>query len=310
MKWIKKGFIFKPDGSKQWAFSHAQVPLAQTISHDRVRLYYGTRDAHNRTRTSYVEVSADNPKDILYVHPNPILELGAPGAFDDSGIMPSDIIEHNGKIYFYYVGWNTANTARYRTALGLAISEDGGKSFHKVSDGPIMDRNIVDPISVSCQSVIIEDGIWKAWYMSYTKWEEIHGKMEPFYHIKYAESTDGIHWIRTGQVCIPLNNDEGGIACPCVIKKNGLYHMWYSTRKKRNYRKDPSQSYRIGYAQSKDGIQWKRMDKLVGITVSEQGWDSEMIAYPFVLTNGTRTYMFYNGNGFGKAGFGYAELEK
>ena len=309
MRWKKKGLIFKPEGDKPWAITHAQVPLAQSISDDLIRIYYGTRDERNRTRTSFVDVDADNPKNILNVHHVPILELGRAGLFDDSGVMPSDVVNYKGKTYFYYVGWNTGKTARYRTAIGLAVSEDLGRTFCKISDGPVMDRNLFDPVSTSCQSILIEDGKWKTWYMSYLKWEENDGIMEPFYQIKYAESNDGIHWKRKNIICIALEKDEGGIAAPSVIKDEGLYRMWYSIRKCGNYRDDKTQSYRIGYAESRDGLHWQRKDDLAGIDVSESGWDSEMIAYPFIYRHRDRLYMFFNGNGFGKTGFGFAELE-
>lgn len=306
--WKKKGRIFLPDGRKDWARSHAQVPIAQFKSDDTIRIYYGTRDSANRTLPTFIEVSASNPQEILYEHPKPILELGPPGFFDDSGVMPSDVIQHEGVIYFFYVGWNTGNTARYRTAIGLATSVDGGSTFNKISTGPIIDRNIVDPISTSCQSVLIENNIWKTWYMSYLKWEDYRGQLEPYYQIKYAESEDGIHWARNNTLCIGIKDDEGGVACPSVLNHNGRYHMWYSTRKAVNYRDNRDQSYRIGYASSEDGKNWQRMDDLAGISVSDHGWDSGMIAYPNVYRHKSKIYMFYNGNGFGRSGFGFAEM--
>jgi predicted GH43/DUF377 family glycosyl hydrolase len=269
------------------------VPLVEKRNAQVLRSYYTARDKQNRSRPSYFEVRADNPSEILYVHDKPILELGLPGTFDDSGVMCSDVISVHGKIYFYYVGWNIGTTARYRTALGLAVSDDNGKNFHKVSDGPVMDRNPIDPISTSCQSVINEAGILKTWYMSYLKWENLNGQMEPFYQIKYAESKDGLNWQRENKICIPLHETEGGIACPSVLKESGLYRMWYSVRLSGNYRMDKKQSYRIGYAESDNGIDWIRKDNEAGIDVSEQGWDSDMIAYPYVIKIENKYLMFY-----------------
>jgi len=69
-------------------------------------------------------------------------------------------------------------------------------------------------------------------------------------------------------------------------------------------------SYRIGYAESSNGVDWKRKDNDVGIDVSPSGWDSEMIEFPYVFDNKDTRYMLYCGNGFGKTGFGYAILDK
>jgi len=310
MKWIKKGLIFKVEKNHEWMQTHAQVPIVDKIDNERLRIYFGTRDSKNRTLTTYIEVEAENPQNILYVHDKPILPLGRLGCFDDAGVMPSDILDFNGKKYFYYLGWNVGHSVRYRVANGLAISEDKGKTFTRVSEGPIMDRNMIDPLAVSTQCVIIDNGVWKMWYMSYVKWEMVNGITEPFYHIKYAESKNCINWKRKGIVCIDFKSDkEAGIARPFVVKENGIYKMWYSTRTSVDYRIDKTQSYRIGYAESKDGFNWIRKDNEVGINVSEEGWDSEMIAYPYIYRHKKRTYMFYNGNGFGKSGFGYAKLD-
>jgi hypothetical protein len=102
--------------------------------------------------------------------------------------------------------------------------------------------------------------------------------------------------------------EEGALGRPCVLQDiRGLYTMWYSYRGETGFRTDRRQSYRIGYAESKDGLAWTRMDELAGIGLSDTGWDSDMVAYPYVTTISTgRAQLFYNGNGFGRSGFGYA----
>jgi hypothetical protein len=160
-------------------------------------------------------------------------------------------------------------------------------------------------------NVLIEDGRWRAWYQSCTSWQIIDGQPEPFYHLKYAESPDGISWKRDGIVAIDYADDtEGGICGASVSRDADIYRMWYSYRKARDYRHNRKHSYRVGYAESHDGINWSRRDAQAGIDVSETGWDSEMVAYPFVFRYGDRQYLFYNGNGFGRSGFGYAVSEE
>jgi hypothetical protein len=145
------------------------------------------------------------------------------------------------------------------------------------------------------------------WYAAGLKWELIDGKPEPFYHICYAESEDGVSWQRPGRVSIDLvPPEEGGVGRPCVVPGTDLYRMWFSFRGARDYRTNRAHSYRIGYAESFDGVAWTRKDELAGIDVAEQGWDSEMIAYPYVYWRQGSVHMIYNGNGFGRSGFGYA----
>ena len=84
--------------------------------------------------------------------------------------------------------------------------------------------------------------------------------------------------------------------------------MWFSYRGSQGFR-DGAESYRIGLAYSNDLINWKREDKLSGIDVSKNGWDSMMVAYPSIIKINGQYIMFYNGNSFGKEGFGYAILD-
>ena len=303
MEWVKKGLIFRPQGDIDWMVSHAMIPFAESIGGDLYRVYFAARDKYNRSNGAYIEIDINNPKEILGISREPVLTPGELGTFDDSGALPSWIVNHGDEKYLYYIGYNIGVTVAFRNFVGLAISRDGGGSFDKVSRAPLLERNDVDPYLTVTPCVLVEDGVWRMWYTSGTKWEEVKDdKPRHYYHIRYAESSDGIHWDRQGVVCIDYqSSDEYAIARPCVVKEHGLYKMWYCYR---------GRSYRIGYAESKDGIRWERRDEEVGIDVSESGWDSEMIEYPFVFDHKGERYMLYNGNGYGKTGFGYAILDE
>ena len=181
-------------------------------------------------------------------------------------------------------------------------------TFERVFEGPIVDRTRTEPFFCASPFALIDDGIWKLWYASSTGFVEVNGKAEPVYQIKYAESPDGSEWNRENVVCLEYGFDGEANARPCVIKEGGVYRMWYCFRGSVNYRSDKSQSYRIGYAESRDGVRWQRLDRLVGIDRSESGWDSTMMEYPFVYEHRGLKYMLYNGNGFGESGIGYAVL--
>jgi len=309
MKWIKKGLIFCPDKNHEWMQTHAQVPFADK-NNNIVRIYFGTRDSFNRTVTTYVDLAADNPKNILFKSDHYVLGLGETGQFDDCGAMPSWIVTKNNNKYLFYTGWNKGGTIPYKLAIGLAVSNDGGNSYKRIYQGPIMDRSIYDPIWCGQPSVMIENGKWKMWYLSSTKMKLVNGIPEPYYHVKYAESLDGMTWNRTGVVCIDYDEFTEAIGRPCVFKKAGIYRMFFSFRNLHNYRVDRTNSYRLGYAESKDGVNWVRMDNEVGIERSETGWDSEMMEYCSIYEHNNKLYMLYNGNGFGRSGFGYAVLEE
>jgi predicted GH43/DUF377 family glycosyl hydrolase len=283
--------------------SHAMIPFAEAVGGDLYRIYFAPRDNQNRSNGAYVVIDIRNPTEILDLSKEPVLAPGDLGTFDDSGALPSWVVEHGNAKYMYYIGYNIGVTVPFRNFVGLAISRDGGVSYHKASRAPLLERNEVDPYLTVTPCVLIEDGLWRMWYTSATKWvERKDDRPKHYYHIKYAESADGVHWDRRGVVCIDYQSaDEYAIARPSVIREDALYKMWYCHR---------GDSYRIGYAESKDGIEWERKDEEVGIDVSASGWDSEMIEYPFVFDHKGERYMIYNGNRYGKTGMGLAVLAK
>jgi sucrose-6-phosphate hydrolase SacC (GH32 family) len=306
MNWLKLGNIFDPRG-KDWIASHAQVPTAFQMG-DCIRVFYAARDETGKSYTLYIDVSASDPTQVISEPETPALTKGKPGTFDDDGVMPGYVIRRGDDIFMYYTGWNAKKTTPYHNSTGLAVSSDGA-TFTRVYEGPVMDRSPTEPYLAVTPTILFENGLWRAWYSSGLKWVKMAGKFEPVYVIKYARSEDGINWTRPPEICIPQKHDLEASNHPTVIKISGLYHMWYCYRHSRDYRGGEG-SYRIGYATSEDGVEWERTDDEAGITVSPEGWDSEMVCYPFVVEVGGNKYMFYNGNGFGKTGIGVAILQE
>lgn len=309
LRWSKRGLIYALDSRLPWARTHTQIPTVDVLDEQRLRVFFSSRDAANRSLIARMELDARNPSNILEIQAEPLLPLGLPGTFDDCGMMPSSVVDWGELKYLYYIGWNVRNTVPYHNAVGLAVSADGGRTYQRLFDGPVMDRTAQEPYFCATTCVRIESGIWRNWYLSCTGWTMIDGRMEPHYHLKYAESHDGIHWRREGRVAIDYASPlEGGIVRASVRKDGELYRMWYSYRSHADYRSARMNSYRIGYAESGDGLVWRRLDDQAGIDLSDEGWDSFMLAYPEVVDVAGHRYMFYNGNGFGQSGFGYAEM--
>jgi len=298
MGWIKQGRIFEPKGQYDWVVSHSMLPIPERRGDDLYRVYFSGRDARNRSLVGYVEIDIREPSRILKISEKPVLGLGELGTFDDNGVTPSWIVDHGGKKYLYYVGWNQGSTVRMAEMAGLAISTDGGERFTRISRAPILERTDREPLSLLAATCVrIENGIWRMWYVSGIKW--VHRDFVK-YDIKYAESDDGIHWRRDGKPCLGFKNpEEYAVARPCVLKDGNCYKMWFAYRQ-------GQETYRIGYAESNDGWNWERKDQLGGLDVSEKGWDSEMVEYPYVFDHKGKRYLLYNGNGYGKTGFGYA----
>ena len=297
--WKKKGRILVPQTELWWQKSHIMIPTVDYIGDDLFRVFFSGRDEFNRSviGASKIRVN-DGVISVIEYEKEPILNCGNLGTFDDNGVTPSCIINDGKKKLLYYIGWNSGSTTRMGLIAGLAISYDHGNTFSRNSRAPLLERTDREPYSIlTAPFVIKEDHIWRMYYVSCEGW---FNKDLPVYNIKYAESFDGINWVRQGHVCIDFKSEqETALARPCVIQEEGIYKMWFSY-------KDPSIGYRIGYAESHDGKEWKRIDGDYGIGVSEEGWDSEMVEYSFVFLHKGVKYMLYNGNGYGNSGAGYA----
>lgn len=308
MRWIKKGLLYSPDKSIWWSYYYGILPTPIFLEQEnKIRIYFATTDAERYGRITYIDVDADNPSNIIYKHNSYVLDIGEAGQFDDCGVNPSCMLEIKGEKYLYYIGYQRCHRVPYMLFAGIAkISDDGQLS--RVQKTPILDRIDSEPFIRSATTITKDKGRYKMWYVSAHTWEKIdsrifHNKLLPNYTIRYTDSTDGFHWNEPTHQAIQYQDaDEFGFGRPWVVKLNGTYHMWYSVRR-RNI------TYRIGYATSSDGKEWNRKDKEVGIDVSENGWDSEMICYPAVIKVRDKAYMFYNGNKNGETGFGYAVLE-
>jgi hypothetical protein len=308
--WKKKGLLFNV--SKYYGaniVSHASIPFAFHLNADLYRIYFSARNQKGNSLPYYIDATIS--KGLIKLNEKvegPFMLLGDLGTFDDSGIMPSCVVTYNDQVFMYYIGWNPQVSVSYRLSIGLAISNDNGLTFSRYSKGPISDRGADEPFFNTAPYVIIENGIWRMWYISCTEWKIINSYPEPKYHVKYCESNDGINWTKKGIVCIDYDDNAEAIGRPCILFENGIYKMYYSYRKIQDYRTNSRNSYKIGYAESADGVSWEKMNGLVGIKQSESinDWDSEMMEYCHVFNHQGQKYMLYNGNGFGKFGFGYA----
>lgn len=300
MNWEKKGLIYCPDGSSKWA-RHTVITPTPMLHTDVIRIYAGFRDDEGISRIGYIDVDIENPKKVLNVSTQPVLDIGQDGMFDDNGIILGDLCWHDDTLRMYYVGFQKVSKAKFLAYSGVAISTDGGNSFTRHQQTPIMDRVDNALYIRAIHTVIRENGKYRVWYSVGTGWEYINKVPYPQYDIRYTESEDGIHFSDSiGIHCIGVQNDEYRIGRPRVRKIENGYEMRYTydTRQKK---------YSTGYALSTDGITWTRRDDLVDIGVSESGWDSEMLCYPVILDTPKTQYMFYSGNAMGLTGVGYAE---
>jgi hypothetical protein len=292
----KLGRVYVASGELPWQHTHAYCPTSLLLDGgDRIRVFCAFLDADRVGRVGWVDVDAREPTRVLAVSRRVALDTGAPGAFDDNGVTPLSICTVGDRLRLYYAGWQLGVQVRYFLFTGLAESTDGGETFTRVSAAPVLDRGDGE-LHVRTGGHVARSGQgWRMWYAGGSDW--VGDK--PTYDLRHLASADGISWGPAGTVCLRPAPGELGFGRPYVLEEGGRYRMWYSVR-------SIADGYRMGYAESDDGLAWERLDDRVGIDVSETGWDSEMIGLSCLQPTPHGTYLFYNGNNYGETGFGVA----
>ncbi|MBV8666549.1 MAG: hypothetical protein JO269_08710 [Burkholderiaceae bacterium] len=314
-KWKKLGKAFTPQDvrDRDWLQEFAQAP-ATLLFDDFMRVYFSCRppaDANGQyvSYSAFVDLDRANPMKILRVSEKPILALGGLGEFDEFGTYPVSVIRHGDEVRAYYAGWTRCESVPFNVAIGLAISRDGGITFTKLGNGPVLPYSPDEPFVLSGPKIRRFNGTWYLWYIAGRKWKMVDGRAEPVYKIRMAASSDGITWEKMNRDLIPSRiEDDEAQASPDVFFANGRYHMFFCYRYSSDFR-GKARGYRIGYASSENLVDWTRDDAKAGIDVSEHGWDAEMISYPHVFELDGKIYLAYLGNQVGREGFGLAVLD-
>jgi len=304
IKAIKRSKIYEWSTPNNWWQSHCMAPTA-IFWNGQIRVFIGAWDFNGISRITYIDLAADDPSRILHVNnAEPILNVGQPGTFDDNGVFPGHAQVINNKIYLYYTGFQKGDKIPHFTFGGLAVSEDGS-TFQRISQAPILDRSDEGLLVRSGQSVLFEAGVYKSVYSVGNKFVDVGGKIRPSYDVCYLESKDGIEFGKQGKIIVRHDPEvEHGLGRPQIIRLAGKLYVFYTRRML-------DMNYFMGCAVSEDGETWNKLESFFSeIKHPPAGFDSEMIYFPSVLhiPEIQRTYLFYSGNGFGKTGFGYAEI--
>jgi predicted GH43/DUF377 family glycosyl hydrolase len=295
--------VWGPDGFAPWARHSALQPTPLLLEDGTIRVYVGMRDDGGRGSVGFVDLDPRDPARVLRVAERPALRPAEAGGFAVDGVIPAFAVRVGDQVRLYYSGFVQRSDVRFQAFSGLAVSDDGGERFRALGDEPVLAPSDEGRLFRCVHSMLHEDGRWRVWYCAGDEFRAGRAKTLPVYDIRYLESPDGIALPDRGEVCIPVQGDEHRLGRPWVVRSDGRYEMYFGVSTE-------SVPYRFAYATSPDGASWSRADDdRHGLERSADGFDSEMVAYPAVVTAGDATYLFYNGNAYGRDGFAYAVRE-
>jgi hypothetical protein len=314
MRWEKLGKIFDPGlhdlGPEIVGF--AQGPQA-LVCGDRVRVYFSTRlrSANGKFISTMRYADFDRGlQRLLGVASHEVIPSGELGTFDEHGIFPMNVLRVGPEIFAYTCGWSRRVSVSIDMAIGLAISRDGGQTFVRKGPGPVLAAGLNEPNLVGDPFVMRHGDQFRMWYIHGVGWQRRGGEPERVYKIAECVSDNGVDWKRSnhaGMIADRLGPDECQ-AMPTVVQVGTRHHMFFCCREAFDFRTHPGRGYRIGHAWSDDLVHWTRADDEPGIEMTPGAWDSDMMCYPNVFECDGAVYLLYNGNEFGRHGFGAARL--
>ncbi len=298
--WRKAGLVFDPTGTP---YTHGSHPCAVQVAGDELIVAFTRRDSLQRSHI-FLSRSRVSPNGMtLLGQPALALRYGEPGDFDCDGAISVCFAQAEGRTYLYYVGWKNLPDGRWLNHTGRSILDPEALTLTR--EGSLHGLGEDQCLFSAATAVRVTGHRWQTWYNREVRWENRDDGWHHWYGIHYAESADGFNWIAEPGMCIPFADEhEYAFGRPTVSVSGGIYCMWFAHRATKT-----TSAYRLGFACSADGRHWNRNDALAGLDVSSSGWDAEMICYPYVFESGGRMYMLYNGNDYGRTGFGIAVME-
>jgi len=156
-KWEKLGKLFDPAERQSGSWMHAFAQSPSVVLYEtHVRVYFCTRpqpdaDGMYLSYLAYLDLDRRNLLDIVKVCKRPVLNLGAHGTFDEFGTNPISVIRDGDEMRVYYAGWTRCESVPINGAIGVAISRDGGESFVRLGDGPVLSYGPDEPFMLAAR---------------------------------------------------------------------------------------------------------------------------------------------------------------
>ena len=283
------------------------APAPIILNNKTIRIYAGCWSGERISRIGYVDVDIEQPTRVLNVSSSPVLDIGRDGCFDENGVFPAHVYRHDKEtVFLYYTGFQLGHKIRHYNFGGLAISNDGGSTFKRYSEAPIMDRADEGLFVRAGQSIEKDKTGFHVVYSAGSSWFPCNNELRPCYDVYYQHSPDGITLGKSGRKIIACDQSvEHGLGRPQIIRLGDCLLAFYTRRIIDGMR------YFMGCATSKDGISWTRQDNLFDDVKfgSPDEFDHEMIYFPAVVKiSDTKAFLFYNGNNYGEGGMGVMEI--
>jgi hypothetical protein len=302
MKWQEIGCLLKVENLDTHAISHAMIPTPLVLNKDVLRIFFSSRDSKGIGRTRYADFDMNSNFSLIKQSTSFILDIGQPGTFDDNGSLVCSVIKMpNNSFFLYYAGFELSTKIRYRIFTGLAISLDGGESFNRHMEVPILDRTNTElffrggPYVQPCKSG------YEMYYVGGSDWIRLENSIKPIYSIKKTFSVDGLHWDTPTEILKPNGQSEHGFGRPYEFNWQNRKFLYYSVRDSLH------ETYKLGYAEILNNV-YSRKDAQFELYSNGKLVENRDLMYSSFVSTKESMYMLFNKREFGLEGIYLAKL--
>ncbi len=180
--------------------------------------------------------------------------------------------------------------------ISYAESTDGF-SWQIASQNPVLtagEPGTWDSYTVGMGYLYKEDGIYYLYYVG-TSDHPMYGMRQ----IGLATSSDGIFWTKNPNPILQANYSEYFLGVHGIIKKDGIYYMYYDSAPANNY------EFVINLATSADGVNWTRYP-YNPIISPDQYWEGNSVRYPSIIEENNSFQMVYGNGAQNAVGMAYS----
>src|SRR5687767_4369912 len=148
INWQKKALIYRPDGTGYFK-THAARPIPYRLNEDTLRLFFSSRDDDDRMLPTFIDLDVRDPAKIVKVCDEPLVGLGQPGTFDDSGVTLGSVVEFDNKLLFYYTGWKRRRVVSFELSIGIISWDRQSDTYSRLFQGPVLAQDRNHPLLVA-----------------------------------------------------------------------------------------------------------------------------------------------------------------
>lgn len=295
--WREQDWLFEAAGTDR-ALTHAMLPTPILLE-DRIRVYFASCDKDLRGRIWRVDLELEAPWRVIERSRDPVMDVGGAGAFDCDGVNPSQVMWCGDRLRLYYIGWRrVSEDTPYTLFAACSESRDGGLSFPNASE-PMLAPSATEPLFRTAPFVYRAGGGWSILYIGGGRFVSEGAKRLPIYGLRQAFSEDGLVWPKEGRLLLAPDEQAGelGFGRPVVWSEGGEAQLYLSMRSRTGY-----QLVRGRLQDAEAGL--RRFER--ALNFEQAPWATGMTCFGAPCRVGRTELLFYNGDQFGRTGFGLA----